>query len=75
MENQAFVVGVNRIGDDGKGVEHDGGTAIYNFLGQPIVQASDNKEQVIRTTLNFDQLAAFKTKFPAYLDADEFKIL
>jgi predicted amidohydrolase len=75
MENQAFVVGVNRVGEDGKGTEHDGGTAIYDFLGQPIVQACNNKEQVIQATLDFDQLTAFKTKFPTYLDADEFEIL
>ena len=74
MENQAFVVGVNRVGEDGKGVGHSGGTAIYDFLGEPIVQANDNDVQIIQATLDLEQLAAFKKKFPAYLDADEFKI-
>lgn len=75
MENQAFVVGVNRVGADGKGVAHSGGTAIYDFLGEPIEQASDHAAQVIEATLNLKELEVFKKKFPAYLDADEFKLL
>ncbi|TDF39273.1 amidohydrolase [Alteromonadaceae bacterium M269] len=75
MENQAFVVGVNRVGDDGKGIGHSGGTAIYDFLGEPVVRAKDDAVEVIQATLDLEKLAAFKTKFPAYLDADEFKIL
>ncbi len=74
MENQTFVVGVNRVGDDGKGVGHSGGTAIYDFLGEPITQANDDSEHVIQATLDLEKLAAFKKKFPAYLDADEFKV-
>lgn len=75
MENQAFVVGVNRVGEDGKGTDHSGGTAIYDFLGEPIITAADGKAQIIQATLELDKLEAFKSKFPAYLDADEFSII
>lgn len=74
MENQCYVVGVNRIGNDGNGVAHSGGTAVYDFVGQPIATAVDNTQQIIYAKLNFSDLSSFKTKFPAHLDADDFEI-
>jgi len=74
MENQAYVVGVNRIGNDGINTEHSGGTAIYDFLGETITAATDNQQQIISTTLDFDKLEQCKKKFPVFLDADEFEL-
>ncbi len=74
MENQAFVVGVNRVGKDGHGVAHSGGTCVLNFVGEPLVAAEDNQQKVISFELNFSALDKFKQDFPAYLDADEFSL-
>ncbi|TQV82941.1 amidohydrolase [Aliikangiella coralliicola] len=74
MENQTYVIGVNRVGEDGKGTPHSGGTAIYDFCGETIESASDDNEQVIIAELDFSKQKAFRDKFPAYLDADEFVI-
>ncbi len=74
IENQSYVVGVNRIGDDGNGTPHNGGTAVYDFNGEPLFQAPDNQASVHSLTLNLDELSTFKDKFPIYLDADEFDI-
>jgi len=73
IENQCYVLSVNRIGEDGRGVDHNGGTAIYDFKGQRMQQASDNEPGLITETLSLDALAQFKQHFPAYLDADEFQ--
>ncbi len=75
MENQAFVIGVNRVGDDGRGTAHSGGTAIIDFVGETIVAAEDNQQQVILAELDFSKLEKFKVSFPAYLDADRFKVI
>ena len=75
MENQSFVVGVNRIGVDGSNTPHSGGTTIIDFTGENIVCAADNQQQIITTQLDFSKLAKFKDDFPAFLDADEFKLL
>ena len=75
MENQAFVVGVNRVGKDGPGVGHCGGTAIYDFVGETIVAAEDNRQMVISCELDFSKLEKFKQNFPAFLDADKFEIV
>jgi predicted amidohydrolase len=74
MENQAFVVGVNRVGADGISTPHSGGTTMINFDGETIVTAKDNQQQIITTTLDFNTLKQFKHKFPAFLDADEFEL-
>ncbi len=74
IENQAYVIGVNRVGNDGNGTAHCGGTAVYDFVGKSINQAEDNQESVIVTELDFSKLSLFKQKFPMYLDADEFDL-
>ncbi len=74
MENQAYVVGVNRIGNDGNGIAHSGGTVIIDFCGELITAAPDNQEQIISTTLDFGKLKKFKNDFPAFLDADNFEL-
>jgi len=74
MENQSFVVGVNRIGEDGINTPHSGGTSIINFTGETIVCAADNQQQIISTQLDFSKLEKFKQSFPAFLDADEFEL-
>jgi len=74
IENQAYVVGVNRVGDDGKGVAHSGGTGVIDYVGQPLIQAEDDVQQVISYELDMSALAQFKKDFPAYLDADGFNI-
>ncbi|PKI14895.1 amidohydrolase [Colwellia sp. 12G3] len=74
MENQSFVVGVNRIGDDGRNTPHSGGTTIIDFTGETIVSAADNQQQIITTQLDFSKLEQFKNDFPAFLDADEFTL-
>ena len=74
MENQSFVVGVNRVGADGVDTAHSGGTTIIDFTGETIVAASDNQQQIITTQLDFSKLEQFKDNFPAFLDADEFAL-
>lgn len=74
MENQAYVIGVNRVGIDGKGTAHSGGTCFVDFVGERLVAAQDDQQQVICIELDFSILKKFKKDFPAYLDADAFEI-
>lgn len=75
MENQAYVVGVNRVGNDGRGTAHSGGTCFLDFVGEYIATVEDDHQQIISVELDFSALEEFKIGFPAYLDADEFEIL
>lgn len=73
IENQAFCVGVNRVGDDGLGVAHAGDSVALDFTGQPLLELND-KAQVVTVPLDLDALRAWRDKFPAQLDADAFTL-
>lgn len=75
IENQAYVVGVNRIGKDGIGISYSGDTVIIDPKGQIIKKAKDYEEEIISAELSLYELNRFRDKFPVFLDADDFKIL
>ncbi len=74
IENQSFVVGVNRIGDDGNKIDYSGDSAVYNYLGEKLSTTQPNEHKVENLSLNIDSLKDYRTKFPVYLDADNFII-
>ncbi|MCF0205994.1 MAG: amidohydrolase [Bacteroidales bacterium] len=74
IENQAFVVGVNRVGTDALGLEYDGGSCIIDFRGETLVKCSDG-QNVITEEISKNDLVAFREGFPAWKDADSFKII
>lgn len=73
IENQCYVVGVNRVGKDGKEIYHSGDSMILNPLGEIMYQVAD-KEDVYTTTLDKDLLTDIRTKFPFLKDGDDFII-
>lgn len=73
IENQAYVVGVNRVGADGHGIAHAGDSAAIDPLGVPLAELGDSPE-VVTVRLDGGRLQAFREKFPAHLDADRFTL-
>ncbi len=73
MENQSYVVGVNRTGADGNGLEHQGDSIIYSPKGEIIGQLS-YQEGVESFEISLDPLKKFREKFPVLNDADHFII-
>lgn len=69
----SYCIGVNRIGDDGKGIAHNGHSGIYGPKGNPLYFA-DDREEIKTVTLSGEELLRFREKFPAQLDADAFEI-
>lgn len=74
IENQCYVVGVNRIGEDGNKVGYQGDSVLYDFLGEPRVLLGHSEIEKIVTVSNI-QLKTYRTEFPAYLDADSFLVI
>lgn len=74
IENQTYVIGVNRIGDGGS-VHYTGGSKVVDFKGDEVVCVNSIKLDTEIIELSFDKQNDFRTKFPTYLDADRFKIL
>jgi len=73
IENQAFVTGVNRVGDDGNGIGHVGDSVVLDFTGQPLVELHD-QPRVVTVPLDGAALREWRDKFPAHLDADGFSL-
>ncbi len=73
IENQSFVVGVNRLGVDGKGIAYCGHSAVIDPYGE-YIHAPHEKEAVIVTEIDQEQLQAFREKFPVLNDADGFEL-
>lgn len=73
IENQAYVIGVNRVGPDGGGIEHQGDSRVCDFLGQPLADLGADPA-VVTVALDAQALRAFRERFPAHLDADRFSL-
>ena len=73
IENVAYVVGVNRIGDDPT-THYAGGSVAFNYRGEVLTQTSD-KACILSTEIDTEALQAFRLKFPVERDADDFELL
>lgn len=73
IENLSYVVGVNRVGNDGNQNAYTGDSAVVDFKGEVLFRQPDT-EVVHQQTLSLDELCAFRERFPANLDADNFAV-
>lgn len=75
IENQAYTIGVNRIGTDGKNIDYSGGCLALDARGEILWSATDYLESSQTITLNKNDLEKFRKKFPVGMDADEFNLI
>ncbi|PZP44749.1 MAG: amidohydrolase [Pseudopedobacter saltans] len=73
IENMSFVVGVNRVGNDGNGFHHSGDSRIIHPLGTLLYDKTE-EEDVFTYTLEANELLKTRDRFPFAKDADHFKI-
>ena len=74
IENQAFVLGVNRVGTDGQGNVYSGHSRLVDAKGIILSEAPENKEASMREVLSGKQLLEFRNKFNVGRDWDQFEI-
>ncbi|MCS6981919.1 MAG: nitrilase family protein [Flavobacteriales bacterium] len=72
IENQSFVVGVNRCGRDGNGVLHAGDSMAIDYAGHPIMQLTPFTPCVGVARLCGQDLLRFREALPFQKDADPF---
>lgn len=75
IENQAYVIGVNRVGIDGNGLEYTGDSIAADFAGEIIADGAEGGEQLLQATLNKASLETARNAFPVGDDADLFTLL
>lgn len=74
IENQSFVVGVNRIGKDGNGITYSGDSVVLDPFGKKISKTKSDTENIETIKLDFDVLENARHIFPVGNDADSFSI-
>lgn len=74
IENQCYVVGVNRVGTDGNNIYHSGNSLVIDPLGQVLYHMPDD-EDVSTVTISKDYLNEVREKFPFWKDGDEFSLV
>ncbi len=73
IENQSYVVGVNRVGDDANGHHYSGESMIIDPMGE-VLYTKVNAEDVYTMSLDKTKLEEVRGKLPFLKDADEFNI-
>lgn len=73
IENQVYVIGVNRIGQD-EMCPYTGGTVAIHPYGHVVAMCEDNTEGICTFEPDMDKLKDFRMKFPCQIDADQFEI-
>jgi predicted amidohydrolase len=73
IENQCYVIGVNRIGTDGKGLEYSGDSLVVDPRGRLLADPG-GEPGLAFATLDLAALRDFRDRFPAHLDADRFTL-
>ena len=63
IENQAWVVGVNRVGE-GDGLTYVGDTVIVDPLGEPVAEATEGAEEVVVADVDPARVAEVRAAFP-----------
>jgi predicted amidohydrolase len=72
IENQCFVLGVNRIGTDLNGIGYSGDSCLIDPKGNIVSMATPSVEEVIITTLSIKEILQFRENFQVGLDWDNF---
>jgi len=74
IENQSYVVGVNRTGKDGKDIHYSGESMVIDPMGEVLYTKKD-EEHINTITLEKKHLETVREKLPFLKDADDFMIV
>lgn len=75
IENQCYVIGVNRIGLDGNDINYTGDSVVISPLGEVMSKTQPDEEAVETLALNLNDLQNYRNAFPAINDADQFELI
>lgn len=73
IENQACVVGVNRVGSDANGLRYSGDSLAFGGDGELLLDCG-SKKNAAQVTLSGADLQRYRQEFPFQSDADAFRL-
>jgi len=74
IENQCYVIGVNRVGNDGNNIYHSGDSCIINPMGEVVFTEAHN-EIIFTTTIDTTVIEQIRQQLPFLKDADAFSFI
>jgi len=74
IENQSYVVGVNRVGTDFNHIFYEGNSQVIDPKGNVTAEISNSREGLLSASLSRETLEKFRNEFPVLNDADDFTI-
>lgn len=75
IENQAYFIGVNRVGIDHNKIPYIGETKIVNGKGRTVAEIEGDKEAILEAEIDKESLTSFRNYFTVHRDWDKFDIL
>lgn len=72
IENQVYVAGCNRVGDDPNGLSYSGDSLIISPQGEILANAEPGAATRLDAELSLETLQSYRSAFPAWRDADSF---
>lgn len=72
IENMAYCIGVNRVGQDKTGHDYPGHSAVYDALGEELVFSE--KEEILFATLTQDHIGETRNRLRFLEDRDVFSL-
>ncbi len=75
IENQCYVIGANRIGEDGNGIPCSGNSVIIDPKGETLTNIPEDKNYTETVNLSLEELNSFREIFPVTKDGDDFEII
>ena len=75
IENQCYVIGVNRVGTNPDGTSYSGDSVIISPKGETIASLEPFTEGVVTAELSREALDRYRADMPVWRDADPFTLL
>ena len=74
IENLAYTIGVNRVGEDGNGIAFNGHSKVFDAFGKELFSATESKDEVLQINLSLDDLKLKRRQMSFLQDRDEFTL-
>lgn len=75
IENQAYTIGVNRVGEDGNGIPHSGDSGVMDAAGESVSYILPHQTKTETVTLSSESLVSFREKFRFAPEWDRFRMM
>ncbi len=75
IENQCYVIGVNRVGENPDGTTYTGESAIISPRGEILASLEPGVEGVASAVLSMEALEKYRSDMPIWRDADPFELI